>query len=116
MYSPGGILSSLLVPSSISIVCIIFPSLSIISNLGMIVEIIDKETGEKIYEYETDENPKIIEGIPIGDYEIISKDPDNRGYVTEKKDLKVEDTEEEQQAKMGLFFLGNSIISLVRLF
>ncbi len=67
---------------------------------GMIVEIIDKETGEKIYEYETDENPKIIEGIPIGDYEIISKDPDNRGYVTEKKDLKVEDTEEEQQAKI----------------
>ncbi len=64
---------------------------------GIKVQIKDKETGEIIYEYETDEEPKIIEGIPIGEYEIITLDPENRGYVTETKEMKVEDIEAEQK-------------------
>ena len=67
---------------------------------GIKVEIKDKETGETIYEYETDENPKEIEGIPIGKYEIITTDPENRGYITETKEIEIEDTSKEQEIKI----------------
>ncbi|MCI8832953.1 MAG: hypothetical protein HFJ19_01945 [Clostridia bacterium] len=67
---------------------------------GIKVEIKDKETGEIIYEYETTEEPKTILGIPIGEYEIITTDPENRGYVTETKELQVEDTSGEQKVKI----------------
>ena len=67
---------------------------------GIKVEIKDKETGEIIYEYVTDENPKEIEGIPIGEYEIITTDPENRGYVTTTKEIEIKDTEKEQEIKI----------------
>ena len=67
---------------------------------GIKVEIKDKETGEIIYEYETTEEPKTILGIPIGEYEIITTDPENRGYVTETKEMKVEDTRGDQKVKI----------------
>lgn len=67
---------------------------------GIKVQIKDRKTGEVIYEYETDENLKIIEGIPIGEYEIITTDPENRGYITETKEMKVIDTDKLQSVKV----------------
>ncbi len=67
---------------------------------GIKVEIKDKETGETIYEYETDEKSKEIEGIPIGEYEIITTDPENRGYVTETEEMRVKDTDKLQTVKI----------------
>ena len=67
---------------------------------GIKVEIKDKETGEIIYEYETDENPKEIIGLPIGNYEIKTTDPENRGYITETKEIEVKDTSKEQKQKI----------------
>ena len=69
---------------------------------GIKVEIIDKETGETVYEFESGEEPKIIEGLPIGDYEIKTTDPEDRGYVTETTEIKIEDTKEEQEIKIEL--------------
>ncbi len=67
---------------------------------GITVQIKDKETGEIIYEYETGEAEKIIEGLPLGEYEIITKDTEERGYTTEQKDLNIKDTKEEQGTKI----------------
>ena len=67
---------------------------------GIKVEIKDSETGKIIYEYETTEEPKTILGIPIGEYEIITTDPENRGYVTETRGIKVQDTIGEQKVKI----------------
>lgn len=65
----------------------------------VIVQIVDKETGEVVYEFTTDGEEKIIEKIPIGDYEIREKDyPKDNGYVSiETEEFTVQDTPELQE-------------------
>ena len=67
---------------------------------GMTVQIVDQKTGEVIYEYETDEEPKEIEGLPIGDYKIISKDEKNIGYEQAEEEIKIKDAQEKQEFKI----------------
>ena len=61
---------------------------------GIEVEIRDKTTGEVVYRYTTgEEEVDEIEGLEIGDYDIVTKDPENRGYVTSYGEAKVRDTD-----------------------
>ena len=57
---------------------------------GVKVEVKDKNTGETVYEYESTKDPEEIEGLPIGDYEVIQK-YDKDGYVTTVSEMKIED-------------------------
>ncbi len=58
---------------------------------GIEVEIRDKETGEVVYSFTTGEDIEIIEGLDVGEYDIVTKDPENRGYVTSGGEIKVKD-------------------------
>ncbi len=57
---------------------------------GVKVEVKDKNTGETVYEYESTKDPEEIEGLPVGDYEVIQK-YDKDGYVTTVSEMKIED-------------------------
>ncbi len=65
----------------------------------VVVQVIDKETKEVIYEFTTDGEEKIIEKIPIGDYEIKEKEyPKDKGYVSiGQEEFTIEDTPEIQE-------------------
>ncbi len=64
---------------------------------GIEVEIRDKKTGEVVYSYTTDDDVEIIEGLEIGDYDVVTKDPEKRGYVTSEGEIKVRDVKEVQR-------------------
>ena len=57
---------------------------------GVKVEVKDKNTGETVYEYESTKGPEEIEGLPVGDYEVIQK-YDKDGYVTTVSEMEIED-------------------------
>ena len=57
---------------------------------GVHVEIIDKETNEKVYEFDTKEEKTIIEGLPVGNYDVIQK-TEKDGYVTTHNSITIED-------------------------
>lgn len=59
-----------------------------ISN--MLVQIVDKD-GKIVYTYISDGTEKKIEGLPIGEYRIISKDGESRGYITTEAKQKISD-------------------------
>ena len=65
----------------------------------VVVQIVDKNTGEVVYEFTTDGEEQIIEKIPIGDYEIVEKDfPKDKGYVSiDTEEFTIEDTPEIQE-------------------
>ncbi len=62
------------------------------------IKIIDKETGEVVYEGDVDDG-EVIEGLPIGDYEVI-QETDEEGYVTTKTPITIEDKEEIQEKEL----------------
>ena len=62
---------------------------------GVHIQIINKETQKTIYEYDTTDESKYIEGLPIGEYDIVQTIITN-GYVTTHSTIKVEDTKELQ--------------------
>ncbi len=65
---------------------------------GITIQIVDKETDEVVIEYKTTEDPQIIVGLPIGEYEIIQTElPEEKGYITTNTTLAVEDTPETQE-------------------
>ena len=65
---------------------------------GITIQIRDKETGEIVIEYETTEEPQVIIGLPIGEYDIIQIQlPEDKGYITTNTTLEVEDTPEIQE-------------------
>ena len=57
---------------------------------GVHVEIIDKETNEKVYEFDTKEEETIIEGLSVGNYDVIQKTEED-GYVTTHNSITIED-------------------------
>lgn len=63
---------------------------------GVHVQIVDKETGEVVYEYDTTDEEHIIEGLPIKEYEVI-QDITEDGYVTTESTINVEDKKGEQE-------------------
>ncbi len=68
---------------------------------GIKVEIRDKTTGEEVYTYTTgEEEIDTIEGLPVGDYDIVTRDPSNRGYVTTYGEAKVRDINIVQRYKI----------------
>lgn len=67
--------------------------------IGVHVQIIDKETGEIVYEFDTTEEENIIEGLPIGNYDVIQK-TEIDGYVTTNNTITVEDKEGVQEIEL----------------
>ena len=65
----------------------------------VVIQIIDKTTGEVVYEFTAKGEEEVIEKLPIGEYEIVEKEiPIDKGYVTfQKQDLTVQDTPQEQE-------------------
>ena len=87
---------------------------------GLKVQIIDKETGEVVYEYETTEDPETLEGLPIGEYTILIVDPESDRYGAITEDIEVKDTEELQEfeieiSKLYCNFAIEKTISSIRL-
>ena len=69
---------------------------------GLKVQIIDKETGEVVYEYETTEEAKSLEGLPIGEYTILVVDPESDRYGVITEDIEVKDTKELQKYEIEI--------------
>lgn len=57
---------------------------------GIHVQILDKETQEVVYEFDTKEKEEVIEGLPIGEYDIIQSTTLD-GYVTTHSELTIKD-------------------------
>lgn len=73
---------------------------------GATVQIIDKETGEVVKEFVTEDVPTVLEKLPVGDYEIhVTEVPKDKGYVTpEVMDFSIKDSPEDQEVTVEVDF------------
>ena len=64
--------------------------------IGVHVQIVNKETQEVICEFDTTEEEQIIEGLPIGRYNVIQT-IEGKGYVTTKNEIEIKDQKDMQE-------------------
>ena len=64
--------------------------------IGVHVQIVNKETQEVICEFDTTEEEQIIEGLPIGKYDIIQT-IEGKGYVTTRNEIEIKDQKDMQE-------------------
>ena len=64
--------------------------------IGVHVQIVNKETQDVICEFNTTEEEQIIEGLPIGRYNVIQT-IEGKGYVTTKNEIEIKDQKDMQE-------------------
>ena len=64
--------------------------------IGVHVQIVNKETQDVICEFDTTEEEQIIEGLPIGRYNVIQT-IEGKGYVTTKNEIEIKDQKDMQE-------------------